>query len=50
MANNDKDSVVKFELIPPITTRSLRIIPESWYVLIALRVELYGCKAGKNLQ
>ena len=50
MANNDKDSVVKFELIPPITTRSLRIIPESWYGLISLRVELYGCKAGKNLQ
>lgn len=50
IANNDKDSVVKYELIPPITTKSIRIIPEDWYVLISLRVELYGCKASKNLQ
>ena len=49
IANNDKDSVVKYELTPPITTRNIRIVPEDWYVLIALRVELYGCKASKNL-
>lgn len=49
IANNDKDSVVRNELIPPITTKSIRIVPEDWYVLISLRVELYGCKASKNL-
>ena len=48
-ASNDKDSVVKYDLIPPVITRTIRIIPEDWYILIALRVELYGCKASKNL-
>ena len=48
-ANDDGDSVVKYDLIPPITTRSMRIIPYDWHVLIALRVELYGCQASKKL-
>ena len=47
-ANNDEDSIVKYDLIPPVTAKYIRIIPESWHDYIALRVEFYGCSASKN--
>ncbi|XP_078346362.1 uncharacterized protein LOC144631716 isoform X2 [Oculina patagonica] len=47
-ANNDQNSVVKYDLLPPITAKYVRIIPESWYAYIALRVEFYGCAANNG--
>ena len=47
-ANNDEDGIVKYDLIPPVTAKYIRIIPESWHDCIALRVEFYGCSASKN--
>ena len=49
-ANYDHQSVVKYDLIPPIITRIIRIYALEWYLYIALRLELYGCKASKNIQ
>ena len=49
-ANNDQNSVVRYELIPPITTKCIRVIPKSWYASIALRVEFYGCAASRHLR
>ncbi|KAL9955603.1 hypothetical protein ACROYT_G036947 [Oculina patagonica] len=46
--NNDRNSIVKYDLIPPITAKYIRIIPESWYAYIALRVEFYGCAANNG--
>ncbi|XP_078346432.1 neuropilin-2-like [Oculina patagonica] len=43
--NNDQNGVISYDLIPPITAKYMRIIPESWYRYIAMRVELYGCRA-----
>ncbi|XP_078346319.1 LOW QUALITY PROTEIN: SCO-spondin-like [Oculina patagonica] len=44
-ANSDQNSIVKYDLIPPIITKYIRIVPEDWYAYIALRVEFYGCSA-----
>ncbi|XP_078346610.1 uncharacterized protein LOC144631901 [Oculina patagonica] len=44
--NNDQNGIIRYDLIPPITAKYIRIIPESWYAYIAMRVELYGCRAS----
>ena len=42
--NNDRDTVVKHDLKPPVIARYIRLVPKTWYVWISLRMELYGCK------
>lgn len=44
--NTDTDSVVKHDLRPVIKARYIRIYPQSWKGLVAMRFELYGCKTG----
>jgi len=46
--NTNGNDLVSHELIPPIQARYIRVIPESWHIHIALRVEFYGCLASKN--
>lgn len=46
-ANEDRYTVVSHDLDPPIKARYLRIIPEEWHSLIALRAEYYGCKTSE---
>ncbi|XP_078348383.1 uncharacterized protein LOC144633376 [Oculina patagonica] len=44
--NTVKNSVVINELVPPIRAQYIRVTPESWHKLIALRLEFYGCLAS----
>ncbi|XP_078346807.1 uncharacterized protein LOC144632077 [Oculina patagonica] len=44
-SGNSDNNVVTHELIPPIRAQYIRVIPESWHVFIALRLEFYGCLA-----
>ena len=46
MGNNDKDTVVYHDLIPPIAARYIRFRPVEWKNAIAMRVELYGCRGS----
>ena len=46
-ANRDQHSKVSNLINPPIIARFVRIIPRGWYRHICMRVEFYGCKAGK---
>lgn len=48
LGNRNQNDLVSHELIPPIQARYIRVIPESWHIHIALRVEFYGCLASKN--
>jgi len=42
--NNDRDTVVKQDLKPPVIARYIRLLPKTWrYRWISLRMELYGC-------
>ncbi|KAL9955702.1 hypothetical protein ACROYT_G037062 [Oculina patagonica] len=43
--NTDRNNVVTHELVPPIRAQYIRVIPESWFIIIALRLEFYGCLA-----
>ena len=47
LGNTNGNDLVSHELIPPIQDRYIRIIPVSWNIHIALRVEFYGCLASK---
>ena len=40
-------NVVSHVLNPPINARYIRVIPESYYLYEALRLEFYGCKTSK---
>ena len=42
-------NVVSHVLNPPINARYIRVIPESYYLYEALRLEFYGCKTSKIL-
>ncbi|CAH3183147.1 unnamed protein product, partial [Porites lobata] len=42
--NVDRMNVVSHVLNPPINARYIRVIPESYYLYEALRLEFYGCK------
>ena len=41
--NLDKDTVVSHVFQQHIKARFVRILPQTWNVQIAMRVELYGC-------
>lgn len=45
--NRDQHSLVCNVLNPPVIARFMRIIPRGWYRHISMRIEFYGCKAGK---
>ena len=47
--NVDRMNVVSHVLNPPINARYIRVIPESYYLYEALRLEFYGCKTSKIL-
>uniref|UniRef100_A0A670XYP8 Discoidin, CUB and LCCL domain containing 1 n=1 Tax=Pseudonaja textilis TaxID=8673 RepID=A0A670XYP8_PSETE len=47
-ANSNHGDVVRNNFIPPIVARFLRIIPQTWYKRIALKVELIGCRAVRS--
>ena len=47
--NIDKNSVVYHDLNPRITVRYIRFLPVEWEGEISMRVELYGCVKGKEM-
>ncbi|KAL9955705.1 hypothetical protein ACROYT_G037065 [Oculina patagonica] len=47
--NTGKNNIVTHELVPPIRAQYIRVIPESWNFIIALRLEFYGCLASSSL-
>lgn len=47
--NNDQNTAVKHALRPPIIASYIRIHPQSWHKHISMRLELYGCFEGKNI-
>ena len=47
--NKDYDTVAYNTLIPPITTRYIRILPVQWQGHISMRIELYGCPGTVQL-
>ncbi|XP_034274569.1 discoidin, CUB and LCCL domain-containing protein 1 isoform X1 [Pantherophis guttatus] len=47
-ANSNHGDIVRNNFIPPIVARFLRIIPQTWYKRIALKVELIGCRAARS--
>ncbi|XP_058029131.1 discoidin, CUB and LCCL domain-containing protein 1 isoform X2 [Ahaetulla prasina] len=47
-ANSNHGDIVRNNFIPPIVARFLRIIPQTWYKRIALKVELIGCQAAHS--
>jgi len=47
--NEDKDTVVKNRIHPPIIARFIRVLPRTWHSWNALRMELYGCLLGNVL-
>ena len=47
--NVDRMNVVSHVLNPPINATYIRVIPESYYLYEALRLEFYGCKTSKIL-
>ncbi|XP_068671097.1 uncharacterized protein [Montipora foliosa] len=44
--NSDRYTVVKNEVDQPITTKFIRILPQTWKSRISMRTEFYGCKQG----
>lgn len=46
VGNTDTNSVKKNALPAEVYTKGIRFYPQSYYVAIALRVELYGYPAG----
>lgn len=49
--NYDIYHTVTHRIIPPIKARFVRLHPRSWRSYIAIRVELYGCRArGEGLK
>ena len=46
--NSDQNTEVSHSLSPHIRARYIRVVPWTWYSVIALRVEFYGCITGKN--
>ena len=47
--NVDRMNVVSHVLNPPINANYIRVIPESYYLYEALRLEFYGCQTSKIL-
>ena len=45
--SRDKDSVVTQPINPAIIARFVKIQPRGWRSHICMRVEFYGCPAGK---
>ena len=46
--NSDQNTEVSHSLSPHIRARYIRVVPWTWYSVIAMRVEFYGCITGKN--
>uniref|UniRef100_A0A8C8SKA0 Discoidin, CUB and LCCL domain containing 1 n=1 Tax=Pelusios castaneus TaxID=367368 RepID=A0A8C8SKA0_9SAUR len=42
--NSNYGDIVRNNFIPPIVTRYVRIIPQTWHQRIAMKVELIGCR------
>eukprot|EP00929_Paragymnodinium_shiwhaense_P076109 TRINITY_DN3904_c0_g1_i1.p1 TRINITY_DN3904_c0_g1~~TRINITY_DN3904_c0_g1_i1.p1 ORF type:complete len:1474 (+),score=323.61 TRINITY_DN3904_c0_g1_i1:280-4701(+) len=49
VGNSDPDAAKRNDINPTIKARVVRLIPVKWKKHIALRAELYGCKAGTGL-
>ena len=47
-ANRDQNGIVKNAINPPILARYVKLNPRGWYRHISMRVEYYGCAAGKS--
>ena len=45
--NWDTNTVVIHGIVPEIVGQFVRINPKSWYSVIALRAEFWGCEGGK---
>ena len=48
-ANRDQNSIMKNAINPPILARYVKLNPRGWYRHICMRIEYYGCVAGKFL-
>lgn len=49
LGNVDRHTVIGHTLDPPVIARFVRLHPKAWNILIAMRLELYGCKEGKGI-
>ena len=47
-ANLDDNTVVRNNLTYPVVARYVRINPQRWNRFISMRIELYGCRFGKD--
>ncbi|XP_015774365.1 PREDICTED: EGF-like repeat and discoidin I-like domain-containing protein 3 [Acropora digitifera] len=45
--NSDQNTEVSHSLSPHIRARFIRVVPWTWYSVIAMRVEFYGCITDK---
>ena len=49
VGNLNNSEVISKSSFAPFMTRHVKFCPHSWINQIALRVELYGCKAEGNI-
>ena len=49
VGNLNNSEVISKSSFTPFMTRHVKFCPHSWIDQIALRVELYGCKAEGNI-
>ena len=49
VGNLNNSEVISKSSFTPFMTRHVKFCPHSWINQIALRVELYGCKAEGNI-
>jgi len=47
-ANTDRFIIVRNNFNPPITARFIRLVVQSWFAHIALRMEIYGCNTTSS--
>jgi len=45
-ANSDRHTVIGNVLEPPIIARYIRVLPQSWYGHMSMRLQFYGCTKG----
>ena len=46
--NADSNTIKRHNILVPAIATSLLLIPTSWHNNIGLRIEIYGCKPGKE--
>lgn len=49
-ANSDRHTVIGNVLEPPIIARYIRVLPQTWYGHMSMRLQFYGCIKGITKQ